>query len=187
KTLTNMLQFDPSLDKVFTLSPRELSNHLAVPLKRATSIYRDIRDEATIALYKNNLTNIKTVTIFDKDYPEQLKHIFDPPHVLYCLGNTDLLRATPALSVVGTRKPSNEGPQKLHFILAPLVYQQWTIVSGLAYGIDRYAHEITLQYNGKTIAVLGSGFHHLYPAAHRGIFNEIVKKGLVITEYPPHV
>lgn len=187
RTLRKMLQFNPSLEKIFTLSPHELSYRLAIPLKRATSIYFDIRDKATINLYKNNLSNIQTVTIFDQHYPEQLKHIYDPPLVLYCIGNIDLLHTRPAISVIGTRKPSNEGPQKLHFILAPLIYHEWTIVSGLAYGIDRYAHEITLKYNGNTIAVLGSGFHHLYPVAHKELFDKITKEGLVITEYPPHV
>lgn len=186
-TLRNMLQFDPTLQTIFTLSPRQLSNHLAIPLKRATAIYHDIRNEATVTLYKKTLNHVDVVTIFDEQYPNQLKHIYDPPHVLYCLGNKKLLRTSPSISVIGTRKPSNEGPQKLHFILAPLIYHQWTIVSGLAYGIDRHAHDITLQYNGNTIAVLGSGFNHLYPASHKDIFHEIIRKGLVITEYPPHV
>src|SRR5699024_9337460 len=61
------------------------------------------------------------------------------------------------------------------------------IVSGLVYGIDRFAHELTLKYNGNTIAVLGSGFNHLYPQAHDGLFKDIAQKGLVITEYPPHI
>lgn len=186
-TLHKMLQFDPTLKEMFSLSPRQLSNHLAIPLKRAAAIYQDIRKEQTLTHYKQTVQQTDIVTIFDKHYPDQLNYIYDPPHVLYCLGNKNLLRTKPSISVIGTRKPSNEGPQKLHFILAPLVYHKWTIVSGLAYGIDRYAHEITLQYGGNTIAVLGSGFNHLYPASHANIFNEIVNRGLVISEYPPHI
>lgn len=187
KTLQLMLQIDPTLKLIYKLSPHQLSHRLSLSLERATAIYRELRDKDAYKTYQDNLNNITVVTIFDQQYPTVLKHIYDPPQVLYCLGNVNLLKASPSISVIGTRRPSQEGPQKLHFILAPLIHHGWTIVSGLAYGIDRHAHEITLKYKGKTIAVLGSGFHHLYPMSHDEIFQEIVQKGLVITEYPPHV
>lgn len=187
KTLEKMLELDSTLQKIYQLTPQELGHQLAITPKRATAIYNEVRDLEYYKTIRQHLNGITVVTIFDQIYPKMLKHIYDPPHVLYCLGNIKLLQNEPSISVIGTRKPSNEAPQKLHFILAPLIHHQYTIVSGLAYGIDKYAHELTLKYGGKTIAVLGSGFHHLYPTAHEHIFNEIIEKGLVITEYPPHI
>lgn len=187
KILGRMLQVDPTLRQFYKLSPKAMMLRLNISLEKATAIYHEIRDDEQNIFYKNNLKNIQTITIYDAQYPSLLKYIYDPPIVLYCLGNVELLKMKPSVSVIGTRKPSREGPQKVHFILAPLIHHNWTVVSGLAYGIDRIAHEITLQYGGNTIAVLGSGFHHLYPAAHAELFNKIREKGLVISEYPPHV
>lgn len=187
RLLRRMLRFDPTLKKIYHLPVKDLQNYLRISFNQAIFIHNYVRNRQTYARLKQELQSITPVTIFDDEYPSLLKHIYDPPLVLYCLGDIQLLNATPSLSVIGTRKPSTEGPQKLHFILAPLIHHKWTIISGLAYGIDRHAHEITLQYKGKTIAVLGSGFHHIYPKAHEPIFKDIVHKGLVITEYPPYV
>lgn len=187
KTLRKMLTFDATLKKVYDSTPKELSEVLKIPYKIATTIYQDIRDKKSYATYKRNLQHIKIVTIYDENYPHLLKHIYDPPLVLYCLGNIDLLQSKRSISVIGSRKPSPEGPQKLHFLLTPLIHHRWTIVSGLAYGIDGLAHELTLKYKGYTVAVLGSGFHHIYPACHKHIFKDIIRSGLVISEYPPHV
>lgn len=185
--LRSMLEFDFSLESIYSLAPKELSYYFSIPHEQASFLHREIHDRALIELYEKNLHHTDIVTIFDKAYPSLLQHIYDPPLVLYCQGNQKLFQSKPAISVIGTRKASREGPQKLHFILAPLIHKDWTIVSGLAYGIDYHAHELTLKYGGKTIAVLGNGFNHLYPAEHEGMFTQIAEKGLVVTEYPPHV
>src|SRR5699024_7400953 len=93
----------------------------------------------------------------------------------------------PAISVIGTRRPSAEARQKTHFAVRPLLEQGWTIVSGMAIGIDRFSHELAIDHQGKTIAVLGSGFHHIYPRENIPLFHKIVKNGLVLSEYPPDV
>lgn len=185
--LRKMIKIDATLMSFFEMSPIELSKLLQITLERATSIFEQLQDQQLWNHYQRNLQNIHVITIFDEDYPVALKHLFDRPFVLYGLGNKQLLHEQPSISVVGTRHPSSMAPKKLHFVVSPLVHAQWTIVSGLAYGIDRLAHELALQYNGKTIAVLGSGFHHIYPNEHMHLYEEITTKGLVITEYPPHV
>lgn len=185
--LRSMLQKDATLKSFFEMSPKQLSNELKIPFNRSKAIYESLRNEKSWYHYHNNLKNIHVITIFDNDYPDLLKHIYDYPLVLYGIGNKQLLHHYPSISVVGTRQPSPHGPQKLHFVVTPLVHLNWTIVSGLAYGIDRLAHEIALQYNGNTIAVLGSGFHHVYPREHEPLFKQIATKGLIISEYPPHI
>jgi DNA processing protein len=108
-----------------------------------------------------------------------LKAIQDPPLVLYALGDINLLKQFPTLSVIGTRNPSREAMRKVARMIKPLVCQNWLIVSGMAKGVDRIAHETTLDYQGKTIAVLGSGFYHIYPRENIKLFQKIIEQGLV--------
>jgi|SRR5690625_4603468 len=114
-----------------------------------------------------------------------LKQIKDPPLVLYAKGNLSLLHEKRTLSVIGTRNPTKEAWSKMEYILNPLILRNFVIVSGMAKGIDGYAHKLSLQLNGKTIAVLGSGFNHVYPKEHTFLFEQIATHGLVISEYPP--
>ncbi len=184
--LRRMLRQDESLESFFNLSPQALHQTLQIPLERAKRLYHELHDVHEQSRFEAQLKNIATVTIFDSLYPPLLKKIPDPPFVLYCLGNRQLLKKTPSISIIGSRRPSQEGPKKLEYIATPLIKEGWMVVSGLAYGIDRLAHELTLRYDGATIAVLGSGFYHLYPQSHRKLFESIVKCGLVISEYPPY-
>src|SRR5699024_12422975 len=117
--------------------------------------------------------------------PSHLRHIKDPPFVLYALGNTSLVNELHSLSVIGTRAPTEEAYMKTKQIISPLIKKACVIASGMAYGIDSMAHEITLQLGGRTIAILGSGFEYIYPRSNRALFHQIVAKGLVLTEYPP--
>lgn len=187
RLIENMLKLDATLESFFQMSPNELSRTLNLPHSRAVDMYQCLHDEAKWEVFENNLKHVHVVTIFDEQYPASLRNISDRPFVLYGLGDIALLHKKPSISVVGTRNPSPMGPKKLHFVVSPLVHLGWTIVSGLAYGIDRYAHELALKYNGTTIAVLGSGFQHIYPKEHIYLCNEIARRGLVISEYPPHV
>ncbi|MTT32291.1 DNA-protecting protein DprA [Terrilactibacillus sp. BCM23-1] len=131
--------------------------------------------------YQNN--HIQIVTILDDDYPFLLKKIFDPPIVLYVKGSRSFLNDHKLLSVVGTRHPSSYAKKCMEKVLLPLVKEKWTIVSGLAIGVDTLAHHIGLK--SKTIAVLGSGLYHPYPSQNQPLFEEIARKHVVISEYPP--
>ncbi|MFC4023164.1 DNA-processing protein DprA [Oceanobacillus longus] len=131
------------------------------------------------------MEKFKIITIVDESYPPMLNTIKDAPIVLYAIGDLTLLSYSPALSVIGTRKPTMEASQKMEIFVKPLVKEKWVIVSGMAMGIDSLAHKITLGHNGKTIAVLGGGFHHIYPKQNISLFHQIAKHGLVLSEYPP--
>src|SRR5699024_5620637 len=76
---------------------------------------------------------------------------------------------------------------KMKLIVKPLVRQNWIIVSGMAKGIDSYAHKLALGHKGNTIAVLGGGFNHIYPKQNNMLYKQIAVKGLVLSEYPPEV
>jgi len=132
-----------------------------------------------------NPQNIKKITISNKDYPEQLKEIHDPPQELYIKGeikNQDKV----AVAVVGTRKYSQYGKQVALDISGKLARLGITIVSGLARGIDTFAHQGALENGGRTIAVLGSGMDKksFSPSCNYDLGEKIANNGAVITEYP---
>lgn len=125
---------------------------------------------------------VRAVTCFSDCFPESLVNIPDPPYVLFCRGNIDLLSSR-CLGVVGTRKVSSYG-KRVATDFASVLSEKFTIVSGLAYGVDAIAHESALQQNGKTIAVLGGGLIHVYPSANQGLAERIVQSGgLLVSEY----
>ncbi|WP_199925032.1 DNA-processing protein DprA [Paenibacillus sp. IHBB 10380] len=125
---------------------------------------------------------IKVITILDEEYPALLKEAHQPPWVLYCLGNVDLLQST-AISMVGTRIPTAYG-RKVGAVLAEgLCKAGMTVISGLARGIDSVCHEASLICGGNTIAVMATGMDVIYPAENRTLYERIAAKGLIVTEY----
>jgi len=131
--------------------------------------------------------DISVITINDTNYPKLLKEIFNPPALLYVKGNIDNLNQQYNLAVVGTRKISAYGQQITTELITPLVKNGFIITSGLALGIDALAHQSTLQAQGRTIAVLGSGIdkQSIYPSSNRYLANNILQnKGTIISEFP---
>ncbi len=125
---------------------------------------------------------VQVITWEDEDYPTRLRQIYNPPPVLYVMG-TLLPQDDWAVAVVGTRRPTDYGREAARVLAGGLARQGITVVSGLALGIDGVAHRAALDAGGRTLAVLGSGFQHIYPPRHRGLARRIVENGALITEY----
>ena len=124
-------------------------------------------------LYLNNTT-----------YSDMLRKIPSSPKKLYAIGNIGLLKEK-SISIVGSRNSSEYGRKITKSITKDLVEDNIVIVSGMASGIDSVAHKTCLEYGGKTIAVLGSGFRHIFPKENEQLFHQIIESdGLVISEYP---
>lgn len=128
--------------------------------------------------------NIKTLVLGDKNYPEKLAKIDNPPVVLYGRGDLDLLQR-PAIGLVGARKHTAYGKRSAETIVTELATNDICTVSGLALGIDTICHRASLRQGGPTIAVLGNGIDKCYPASNRKTWKEIINTGLVLSEYPP--
>ncbi|MGN1040291.1 MAG: DNA-processing protein DprA [Candidatus Fimimonas sp.] len=138
--------------------------------------------QADKIIAKMESLGIVAVTCFSDDFPQTLANVPDPPYILFCMGNVKLLNSQ-CIAVVGTRKASVYG-KRVATDFTQVLAQHFTVVSGLAYGVDSIAHETTLKNNGKTIAVLGGGLVNVYPASNRGLAEKIVQSGgLVLTEY----
>lgn len=183
--ILRLLQKDPSLTYIYSQVDK-LQAYYSIHYKYASLLQKRLQNAQSYKMFKQTILQYETITILDPSYPTILKQIQDPPIVLYTLGNTQLLHRQPLLSVIGSRHPTHQGRKKVAHIVPPLVKNNWVIVSGMARGIDRYSHELTIQSHGQTIAVLGSGFNHIYPREHKELFREISNKGLVLSEYPPH-
>jgi DNA processing protein len=132
---------------------------------------------------KLRLDQIKPVIIEDTNYPKLLKETDYPPFILYVKGSIDILNQ-PSLTVVGTRKMTEYGRRAASRLVSRLA-KKLVIVSGLARGIDGWAHRVCLGNQGKTVAVLGHGLERIYPLEHRGLAEEIVRSGgALVSEYP---
>lgn len=127
---------------------------------------------------------IELITIKDKEYPEKLKNIYNPPICLYLLGNKKLLN-TKSIAMVGSRVCSEYGKTMALGFSYLLAKNNITIISGLAKGIDSEAHIGSLQAKGRTIAVIGTGVDLIYPKENKDLMKDIVRNnGLIVSEYP---
>lgn len=127
---------------------------------------------------------ITTLPITGAGYPPSLLALADPPPLLFLRGRAELL-VEPAVAVVGSRRATEGGRETAEALGSVLASTGITVVSGMARGIDGAAHKGALAVGGNTIAVLGSGLEVIYPPSHRGLFREIARKGLLVSEFLP--
>ena len=126
--------------------------------------------------------SIKKVRIGEKNYPRLLKHISNPPETLYYIGDINIA-SEPSIAVVGARKASSYGKWAAYGFSKKLTEYGISVVSGMAYGIDSFAHKGAVENGGKTVAVLGCGIDICYPASNKGLREDILKDGLILSEY----
>lgn len=126
---------------------------------------------------------IRPITPETADYPAGLRTIPDPPGVLFCRGEL-LPRDAIALAIVGTRHATQYGLRHAERLAEGLAHAGFTIVSGLARGIDAAAHRGAIQAGGRTLAVLGSGLLRIYPPEHRTLAERIAEQGALLSEAP---
>lgn len=129
---------------------------------------------------------LEPVTVLDRDYPEPLHEIFNRPPLLFIRGALPTALGTRSISVVGARAAGTKALGIATEITSQLVDQGFVILSGLALGIDTAAHRATLSGGGVTCAVLGSGFHRMYPGENTGLAEEILAAGgALISQFTP--
>lgn len=127
---------------------------------------------------------IKILTWQDETYPQRLKEIDQPPPVLYIRGEylpDDLF----AVAIVGTRRVTPYGRQITEELSSFLAANGMTVISGLARGVDAVAHQTALKAGGRSIAVLGSGVDKIYPPEHRGLAEQMMARGAIVSDYAP--
>ncbi len=126
------------------------------------------------------------VLLPQKTYPSLLRQIYLPPPILYATGNLALLNTPACIAMVGGRKASSLGKSLAHKLSSQLASSNISVVSGLARGIDKQAHQGALSStHGNTIAVLANGLDNIYPREHRVLSRNIATKGLLLSEFSP--
>lgn len=155
-----------------------LPREVAISAKR-----RAAEIDLTAMMEELDLAGAEVLCARSERYPALLMEVFDPPPVLYVKG-TLLPQDGEGIAVVGTRRSTRYGNQMCYDIASGLALAGATIVSGMAKGIDTVAHRAAIDRGGRTVAVLGSGFGHIYPSENRGLAEEIARSGCLISEHP---
>jgi DNA processing protein len=163
------------------------SPELGLNLQEQTHVDVYSEEKLNKILEKCNRENIKIIDYDDENYPENLREIYNPPIILYVLGDVTALGDGLSLAVVGARDPSEYSIAVTKKLVRGLQKSEvkWTIVSGLARGIDITAHTAAMKYGAKTVAVKGCGVLYGYPRQNEIYFDLIAENGAIISEYPP--
>ncbi|MEK7267662.1 MAG: DNA-processing protein DprA, partial [Nitrospirota bacterium] len=184
-TARKLLAIYKKPEAVFKAPYKELANIRGIGPAKAKNIkgYSEW-GKIDAQLKKLDAGGIKIVSFSNKDYPEMLKNIEDAPIVLYIKGIIQK-EDRYAVAIVGSRKYSSYGKLAAEKLSSELSSMGFTIVSGMARGIDTLAHTAAINSGGRSIAVLGSGIDVPYPPENRGLMEKLAASGCVISEFPP--
>lgn len=182
--LRSLLEYFSDPADAFNASVEELKSIPSIDVRtaRAISQFDQNVDEVDRILRKVERMGAKILAITEPGYPLMLKKIYDPPAFLYVLGEMKD-QDHDAIAIVGTRTPSEYGKSVTERLSADLVRAGFTIVSGLARGIDTIAHRVAVRTGGRTIAVIGCGIDIVYPQDNVRISQQIQKNGAIVSEY----
>jgi DNA processing protein len=179
--IIKLLKHHTTPQNILKLNPQQLPITQKQMQRLKTINYKQIEQELKWAeLPQHHIININHC-----DYPCYLKETYDPPIILYAIGNIKLLN-TLQIAIVGSRKPTHSGQQTATTFAQELSQENLTITSGMALGIDGCAHRGALTKNKPTIAVLGCGVNQIYPRSHKSLYQQIQQHGLILSEYPLH-
>ncbi|HZR64077.1 MAG TPA: DNA-processing protein DprA [Terriglobales bacterium] len=179
-----LVEFFGNIESVFRASLTELEA-AGLPAQAAQSLaigksMEVAQDEAA----KASANGIRTLTMEDPEYPARLRQIYDPPLVLYVRGNVESL-AKPGIAVIGTRHPTPYGMGISERLAGDLASRGLVIISGLARGVDTFAHRGAVSAKGKTVAVFGTGVDVVYPKENSRLADQILSLGgALISEFP---
>lgn len=186
KRYQKILQYFSSIDDFWDSSIEKMKQCWPEPVVNEFVIWKkDFREETVEEVLTKE--KIECILFSDAHYPPLLRQIYDPPFALFVRGVIPQ-SILPTIAVVGTRKYTQYGKQITEELIPPLVQAGFTIVSGLALGIDAIAHRSTLESGGTTWAVLGGGVdkNTIHPSFHTQLAEKILEcSGLLLSEYPP--
>lgn len=185
KKYINLINKFKTNKQIFNANKQELLSVKLIDEKLCNNILNtEIRKSVKMHLKYMYLNKIDIISILDDEYPSYLREIYSPPVYLYIKGNKKILNKF-NIGVVGCRECSSYGRETAQKISYDLAQNGINIVSGLARGIDSYAHLGALYAKGITIAVLANGLDTVYPIENKYLMNNILKgNGTIISEYP---
>ncbi len=162
---------------------RELALRIGLPERDRAARVADAAHRAEAVLRNASRLGLQLITANSTVYPARLKEIVDPPIVLWAKGAGSL--EARSVAIVGARRATPSGLLMARQLGRDLAAAGWTVVSGMAAGVDGAAHEAALDGGGETLAVLGCGADIVYPSQHRGLARRIAERGRLLSEFPP--
>lgn len=179
-----LLQYFGTPESIWRANAKELTK---VPFINATIYGQILNDDARRRseeiLKELSIFNIDLVGYNDPSYPVKLREIYDPPVALYIKGK--LIADEPMIAVVGSRKADSYGRDVAHMLAYEIANCGITVVSGMARGIDSFAHSGAINAGGRTAAITGCGLDTVYPPENKKMSTVIERTGVLISEYPP--
>ena len=186
--IKNLILVTKSPKLCFELSLKELvqvdgiNDKIASEIIKSRKLFSGYETQFQEILKKAEKKKIEITTLYDNDYPENLKNIYDAPVILYYIGKlTDADKYS--ISVIGTRFPSEYGKKVCNKLVDEISKYKIPIISGFARGIDSIAHLTAVLNKNVTYAVLGSGVDIIYPKENKKLFEEIIENGAVFSEF----
>ncbi|HNX80839.1 MAG TPA: DNA-processing protein DprA [Candidatus Omnitrophota bacterium] len=181
--LVSLLHAFEKPEKIFTAPLERLETVAGIGSCIAAKIRAVQRETIVDEIHRASMQGLSIITLFDDVYPQNLRTIPGAPLVLYVKG-TLLEKDSRSIAVVGSRRASLYGLTQAEMFAKALSLAEFTIVSGMARGVDTHAHQGALSVHGRTLAVMGSGFNSIYPPENKELVEEIARYGAVISEFP---
>ena len=181
------LQQDPQFEQFLTYTAAQISSYLRCSVKQAAQYQQQFahaREKNVAAFYAQQ--HIHVISYGDEEYPTALYDIYDPPLFLYVKGNTALLQQR-AIAIIGSRQATEYSRGAIQQMMPFCQAANVVVVSGLAAGADSFAHEQAIAHQCPTVAVLGHGFHYMYPKQHTKLADYIAAHYALVTEYPYYI
>lgn len=184
KRIYELIKHYESVENIFEEKENNLKELIEKKFKFKLDDFskNEILDKAQNIIKKSEEHEIKILSLFDKEYPFNLKQIDNPPYILYYKGDLTKLRRN-CVSIVGTRTPTNESKKYAFDIASKLSALNITVVSGMAKGIDTEAHLGAISSLVNTAAVLGNGIDIVYPSENLRVYNKLIESGIVLSEF----
>lgn len=184
KRIYELIKHYESVENIFEDKENNLKELIEKKFKFKPSGFskNEILDKANGIVEKSKEQGMGILSLFDKEYPFNLKQIDNPPYILYYKGDLKKLRRN-SISIVGTRNPTNESRKYAFDMAAKLSALNITVVSGMAKGIDKEAHIGAISSLVNSAAVLGNGIDIVYPSENLKVYNKLIEKGIIISEF----
>lgn len=186
--LLNIVRLEKNLNIILKLMPKELMQRFGLRQKVAQVLVEKrvllgYHDYYEVALLEAQKHGVGIITYVDQGYPMQLKSVYDAPVIIFVKGRL-LKQDNKSIAIVGTRHPTAYGKKAAYNIGKGLADQGFTIISGMASGIDSASHLGALDSGGRTLAILGTGLDQCYPKSNKKLYSKIIESGGALSEYP---
>ena len=184
RRISELINHYESVENIFEDKEENIKDLLKKKFKSQVGDFdkNEILDKANEIVNKSRDYGIGILSLFDEEYPFNLKQIDNPPYILYYKGDIKKLRRN-AVAIVGTREPTNESRKYSFELASKLSSLNITVVSGMAKGVDREAHLGAISSLVNTAAVLGNGIDTVYPSENLKIYNKLIEKGIIVSEF----